>query len=241
MKNSKPTKKAKPKPTPKPKPRAKVKSTTSRAAGKKSISRRRPGSAPASETAAAPKSLDPKKVFENLLASSEGFKTGPRVESLINLEYLNGERPPVYTQPISIKLTNLTDEKLFNVKVFNLDFEKQDKIEYSNIIKNLTYKELLYQLPDSENAFKIGRVQCVSEGDYERFKLRQMNAKYYFVTNALNGNSGTTSFDPIISPFQVQKNICVSDLVFGIHRGAQLQLQYLMPEVSVTFYFFPIK
>ena len=49
-------------------------------------------------------------------------------------------------KPLIIKLENLTDDKLYNVDIFDWDYEKQFKIKYSSTITWVSYDNMLREL-----------------------------------------------------------------------------------------------
>lgn len=176
-----------------------------------------------------------------------GFKKTPGTESAIaepmpNIIMRAGgqEIPRICQQPFVITLENLTDEKIYNVNLFNLEFENQNKIQYSNGLKNLTYKELLYLKSDSSNACMIGRIQTTVNGDYKKFWVRQLNSQYSLKVTSLNGNGVIIGANPKKSPYQMQENTVVTDVCWRFNSEFNIQLEFLMPEVSITFYLYPL-
>lgn len=171
----------------------------------------RPGSAKATETASA-----------SLMTDSQA------------------EKAPRLGNAFSVTVKNLSDDKLYSVKVFDIDFENNRKIQYTFGGIVLTYKEFLHAIPDFENAFKIGRIQTHAGGDYAKFWSKQLISPYHITSAGVNGNFASLGILPVISPYQQQTNTVVNEISWSLYRGVNVNLPFLMPEVSITFTFFQI-
>ncbi len=142
--------------------------------------------------------------------------------------------------PIVINVNNLTDEKLYDVKVFDCEFEKQNKIGYSLGVNTMSYLQLMYSL--SNNPMIIDSIQVIVTGDYKKFVLRQLNSSLAFINKNVDGCVLTNPTHVRIDPYQFQEyTAIISGLDFELSGLSQIELFHLMPEVSVKFLLYPGK
>jgi hypothetical protein len=174
--------------------------------------KKRPGSAKASETA----------------SSKEGSVLTTAVSE-----------PKKLDKPYVIHLQNTTDEKLFNVKLFDQNFENQRKVSYSNEPREISYQQFLLQINNNNDERKMGRLQIIASGDYRKFVDKQLRCPLYLKFGSVNGNYVQIKENILISPYQQQTNMAVIETNFNFYSGIQIELEYLMPEVSVSLYIYP--
>ncbi|MEK6883391.1 MAG: hypothetical protein AABY22_27435, partial [Nanoarchaeota archaeon] len=79
-------------------------------------------------------------------------------------------------KPLIIKLENLTDDKLYNVDIFDWDYEKQFKIKYSSTITWVSYDNMLRELASLNECKKnIRKFMLISYCNYKKFVEKQLN------------------------------------------------------------------
>ena len=149
--------------------------------------------------------------------------------------------------PYSFHIKNLTDEKLYDVDLFNYDHEKQQKIAYS-YINGVPYDRFLGFLSSLNNVQEVIRVIRVSAFcDYPKFKRKQLIACLHTIYNNPNGISTSTpnEIGNYLSPYQQQSDIIEVPLTengrIKLFNQLQLRLDYLMPESEVFISLFPVK
>ena len=78
-------------------------------------------------------------------------------------------------------------------------------------------------------------------GDYPKFRSKQLRSPIYIKCGSDTGNFAQFKVNIIVSPYQQQTDIAVADVSFDFIPGThvQIELEYLMPEVSVSLYFYP--
>ncbi len=141
------------------------------------------------------------------------------------------------SQPIIIHVKNLTDEKLYDVKVFDLDFEKQKKIGYSMGVNTISYTQFMHALPAMP--MLIRQIQIIASGDYQKFVDRQVSSTIAFINSSVDGTKFTEPKPMIINPLQFQRNTAIMNLDFELSGLSQIELFHLMPEVSVMLILYP--
>ena len=147
---------------------------------------------------------------------------------------------PVRTCPIGITLTNLTDEKLFNIKLFDVDFEKNDKIKYQHVLKDKSYKEFITAMMGDFEGTAIYQIQIMASCDYNKFAGRQLMAPFGIFTNSPYGSGGyKQNITPLINPYQMQSGTVMIPVEFLFFTGCQIEIPFLMPETSASYFLYP--
>lgn len=157
------------------------------------------------------------------------------------------------SKPFFIRLRNLTDEKLYGVDLFNPDFAKQRKIEYSSF-GSISYEHILKQMKMA--GARNGTLYCVYIAalcDYQKFQKKQVVSPFTVIVTSKNGTVTSEIQTPTIDPYQTQDKVLTvkfhpilnqaSTPMFpnGIPLDSSLQLKwdYLMPETEVTIQLYP--
>ena len=145
--------------------------------------------------------------------------------------------------PYLIHIKNLTDEKLYDVKLFDYEFEKQDKIKYSCPISTVEYSQILRTLTGENEPRKvIGTIRAMAFCDYKKFQSKQINCEFYVINKDINGYEAHNPDRFMIDPYQQQEGISQkSGLEIKFYNKLQIQLAYLMPETEMTIYLYLIK
>jgi hypothetical protein len=147
------------------------------------------------------------------------------------------------SQVISLRLTNTTDEKLHNVKIFNFDFKGQYQIKYENLT-GMAYSEFLRKWDKLESKkYNINKVRLVAICDYKKFERKQLGGKLFYKNTNVFSLSSSVPTEPMMwcSPFQEQPNIIDIERTFRILSDTEFELEYLMPDTAVEVHFFIIK
>jgi hypothetical protein len=149
-------------------------------------------------------------------------------------------------RPYQIRIKNLTDEKLYDVDLFNYKHEKQNKIEYSCGM-GVDYDKFLRILASntlSEERVDLFRINAWC--DYPKFRNKQLNSCLHTIYEEPNGNysSSPTGLGIYFSVYQQQSDIIdvrVDSLKIQLNNLLQLRLSYLMPETEMVITIFPSK
>jgi hypothetical protein len=149
-------------------------------------------------------------------------------------------------RPYQIRIKNLTDEKLYDVDLFNYKHEKQNKIEYSCGM-GVDYDKFLRILASnrlSEERVDLFRINAWC--DYPKFRNKQLNSCLHTIYEEPNGISSScpTGLGIYFSAYQMQSDIIdvrVDSLKIQLNNLLQLRLSYLMPETEMVITIFPSK
>ncbi len=147
----------------------------------------------------------------------------------------------------TIRIKNLTDEKLYDVDLFNYEHEKQEKIEYS-CTHGVSYEYFLRLLASYNKPIELIRMMRFSAFcDYNKFQNKQLRTSINAIYTKLNGCSESikTNISIYMNAYQQQSNIIevplTDDKIIKLSNELQLRLDYLMPETEMTINLFPIK
>jgi len=149
--------------------------------------------------------------------------------------------------PYQIRIKNLTDEKLYDVDLFNYEHEKQKKIEYS-CIHGVSYEYFLRLLASYSEPIELIKMMRFSAFcDYSKFQNKQLRTFIRTIYTKLDGCSEyiTTAISNYMNPYQQQSNIIevllVDEQRIKFSNQLQLRLDYLMPETEIVITIFPSK
>lgn len=149
--------------------------------------------------------------------------------------------------PYQIRIKNLTDEKLYDVDLFNYEHEKQKNIEYS-CIHGVSYEYFLRLLSSYNEPIELIKMMRFSAlCDYSKFANKQLRTCIYTIYTKLDGCSEyiTTELSPYINAYQPQSNIIEVPLLdkqrIKFSNQLQLRLSYLMPETEIIITIFSTK
>ena len=149
--------------------------------------------------------------------------------------------------PYCLHIKNLTDEKLYDVDLFNYDHEKQNKVAYS-CTNGVPYDRFLGFLSAlSEPKEEIRLIRFTANCDYHKFKSKQLKSCVHTIYSEPNGSmlSIPTNLIVYLSAYQFQSDII--DVPFSgesrikLFNQLQLKLSYLMPETEMYITIFPSK
>jgi len=146
-------------------------------------------------------------------------------------------------QVISLRITNKTDDKLHNVKIFNYDFKEQNQIKYENLI-GMSYSEFLRKwdkLESKKYTIKKIRLRCVC--NYKKFQNKQLEAELYYKNKDIFSKEYVNPVQTKLfySPLQAQDDIIDIEKSYTILSNSEFELEYLMPDTAVEVHFFIIK
>lgn len=149
--------------------------------------------------------------------------------------------------PYQIHLKNLTDEKLYDVDLFNHDHEKQKKVAYSctNGVSYDSFLRFLSSLNEPQEEIRV--IRFVAVCDYHKFKSKQLRTCIHTIHQEPNGKSISipTELSIHLSAYQFQSDIIeviLSDKnTIKLFNQVQLRLSYLMPETEMYITIFPSK
>ena len=176
-------------------------------------------------------------VVSNAIGNDEYFDSSKMMAIGVKKEQLN---------PYQIRIKNLTDEKLYDVDLFNYKHDKQNKIEYSCGM-GVDYDKFLRILASntlSEERVDLFRINAWC--DYPKFRNKQLNSCLHTIYEEPNGISSScpTGLGIYFSAYQMQSDIIdvrVDSLKIQLNNLLQLRLSYLMPETEMVITIFPSK
>lgn len=147
--------------------------------------------------------------------------------------------------PYCLHVKNLTDEKLYDVDLFNHDHEKQNKVAYSctNGVDYNMFLRFISSLNEAKE--EIVMMRFIAVCDYQKFKSKQLRTCLYTIYEEPNGRKVTTPKELSIhlDAYQQQSDIIQVALsgksAIKIFNQLQLRLSYLMPETEMYITIFP--
>jgi hypothetical protein len=147
--------------------------------------------------------------------------------------------------PYQIRIKNLTDEKLYDVDLFNYEHEKQNKIAYScgMGVEYNSFLGFLSALSEAKEQVKLLRVQVWC--DYPKFRSKQLNSCLHRIIQNPNGclESVPLQVGNYLSPYQQQSDIIdipmTDENKIELFNELQLRLSYLMPETEIIITLYP--
>ena len=147
--------------------------------------------------------------------------------------------------PYQIRIKNLTDEKLYDVDLFNYEHEKQNKIAYScgMGVEYNRFLRFLSVLSEAKEKVTLLRFQVWC--DYPKFRIKQLNCCLHTIYQEPNGcmQSVPLQVGNYFSPHQQQSDIIDIPMTDGdkieLFNELQLRLSYLMPETEMIITIFP--
>jgi hypothetical protein len=166
----------------------------------------------------------------------------------INFEDVISKSKPIQNlAPYTIRIKNLTDEKLYDVDLFNYEHEKQKKIEYS-CVHGVSYEYFLRILASYDKPSELIKMMRFSAFcDYAKFQNKQLKTCIRTIITKLDGCSASipTEIAIYMNAYQMQGSIIdvpISDNQrIKFSNQLQLRLDYLMPETEMVIHLFPVK
>jgi len=134
-----------------------------------------------------------------------------------------------------VRIQNLTDEKLYDVKVFDFEHEKQNKIKYSTSMGS-SYNQLLMVIDSIiKPKGKIVKLLNYASCDYEKFQGKQVECDIRLFKNSPNGEFMSERKTFTIDLYQQQPfRAVLNDIEFDFFRETNLVYEYLMPETKAV-------
>jgi hypothetical protein len=147
--------------------------------------------------------------------------------------------------PYQIRIKNLTDEKLYDVDLFNYEHEKQNKIAYScgMGVEYNRFLRFLSALSEAKEQVFLLRFQVWC--DYPKFRSKQLNCCLHKIITNPNGRmqSEPLQVGNYFSAYQQQSDIIdipmTDDNKIELFNELQLRLSYLMPETEMIITIYP--
>jgi hypothetical protein len=185
-------------------------------------------------------SKEPKSIILDESNQQESFE--------INFEDVIAKSKPIQNlAPYTIRVKNLTDEKLYDVDLFNYEHEKQKKIEYS-CIHGVSYGYFLRILASYDKPSELIKAMRFSAFcDYSKFQNKQLRTCIRTIYTKLDGCSSSipTEIAIYMNAYQQQGNIIdvpiIGNQTIKFSNQLQLRLDYLMPESEMVISLFPVK
>ena len=143
--------------------------------------------------------------------------------------------------PYCFILKNNTESKLENVKLFDFEHEKQDKISYMCGTGEITYNDILRILLVEKAEIYFS--QIIPKCDYEKYRMRQLQCG--IEVHSLNGRGEGLfqKFQFIIDSkainFTTSRLAQVGNFTIGNIARNPIYINYIMPETEIIIYFYP--
>lgn len=139
--------------------------------------------------------------------------------------------------PLIVSVKNTTDDKFYDVNIFNPDYDKQDKIKYESCISTVSFGEIIEQIRCG--AFRIEKTMIIAICDYHKFKSKQLHSSIIIRQTEASGRETTEPKDVCLDPYQNQDDRAIVDFEFDLTVQTKLTTRYLMPETEVVYRFYP--
>lgn len=155
-------------------------------------------------------------------------------------------KPPAKNDPIIIKIKNNTLDRLFDVKLMEVDFEKMEKkISYSMGIVGLSYKEFIFMM--TTQTLEVDSIQIRAKHDYQKYQNKQLLTPLNATNKDVFGRRHTQYMYPSMNPLQEDKGISVingrnSNLPKNLKISCPDQniiISELLPETEVIISLYP--
>ena len=146
---------------------------------------------------------------------------------------------------ICLQLRNCSEDKLYDVDIFDFKHKEQQKIKYISL--QTDYDQVLRwisSIDQKENGLNIDKIRVSAFCDYAKYTGRQLQSVLRVEYKAPNGDSTSTPKPLIIDPNQMQGTIVEMNLggdKYLLYNRLNLQLSYLMPETTVSIYIYAKK
>ena len=136
--------------------------------------------------------------------------------------------------PYIIHIKNLTDQKLTDVQIFDHDYKDQQKIEYTCLNAGISYGDFLRMLIGENTPKKLIGIIYAQCDKFDQFPFDLFIQKC--------DEYGKLIWDDVIFRIrhdQNQRTITVVHKEFFLYNQTKLKLEFLLPNNSITFRFFP--
>lgn len=146
------------------------------------------------------------------------------------------------SNPMSIKIRNLTDEKLYNVKVFDYKHSFQRKLEYTPLTPGLEYDDILRQLAaENECRIIIGMTALTVAyfGKLDHVEKRQINSQMTIKYKTMFGIVAEQPMNIFMDAYQQQPDTIIGRKSYGLDNSLSLELEYLLPNTEVIISMYP--
>lgn len=187
--------------------------------------------------------MQPKKK----ITAKEKENSDSKEQKSINANNLLGEMTEAKknnapdSTPIIIQIKNKTDEKLYDVKLFEDNYLNHPKLEYSTPIVGVDYKKILDFVLTQSNGYKtrIGLTLISPSCSYDKFTKKQIAAPIYIKNSTITGRIETKTIIPVMDIYQNITTMIANKFIYDIEFGRNIIIDYLMPDTTVIFYLYP--
>lgn len=139
----------------------------------------------------------------------------------------------------SVLVKNTSDDKLYNVDVFNYDYENQKSLFYESRISGVRYSEILRTLQVTDRGkSKVKSTLMIAFCDYHKFKRKQICSGFSYEDKLPSGDMINRDIRLYVNPFQNQDDRAETTDEYDLHGSCRLILPYLMPEAEVILNFY---
>jgi hypothetical protein len=131
---------------------------------------------------------------------------------------------------IVIKIKNISEDKFYNVNVFNHKFENLFGIHYSSLTPNISYEQICQELLSyKKSKFIIRQIRHHVLCDYLRFRQRQVICGIELIEASLRDYKRFS-----IDPYQFQSDTCeIKNLELPYIHSSNIIYEFLMPETEI--------
>ena len=142
-------------------------------------------------------------------------------------------------QPYVFEIENTSDDKLYEVKVFDEKFQTS-KVKYTYGLSGVTYVNFL-AARSLNHVEDICRLKVVVYGDYAKFVNKQVTSAIAITQLNINGSGTMEMINPSLDVYQQVTNYVIVDHNFKIEQMSNIVFAYLMPEIKIKLFLYPKK
>jgi len=139
-----------------------------------------------------------------------------------------------FQRAICIRIKNLTDKTLSDVKVFDFEHEKQQYVQYLSGIPTVTYNHILRRLASfSEPSSIIGCMRNIVTCDCEDTLLKQVECDIDLIIKTIHGKTITDKTKFKMNDVQQKRNACDLDVEHPFYVDSNIIIKELLPKTKV--------
>lgn len=143
------------------------------------------------------------------------------------------------SNPYVIIIKNLTDEKIYDIPLFNNRPEKLNKIQYSSGIMGVSYESIVNAFTLGFKEITIDRCLLTAYCDYHKFQRKQLDMGCEFIKEEFDGARRSIVFYFHVDAYQQQSNMSSLKQKMLFTTGVNLILPFLMPETEIRIILYP--
>lgn len=146
------------------------------------------------------------------------------------------------SMPFIIQIKNVTDEKIYDVPLFDEDYNSSEKIQYSaspgfQVGDDNKYKDVLEKLYKNTEKQHFVSTVILLHAHCEFYKFKQ---KQLYLNCSIIDECDKEDIVPFaIDPYQMQDNLVKASKEIVFNNKTNIILPFLMPETTVKLFICP--